>query len=277
MRGIGFIGAGSIAEAMIRGVIQKRLLAADRIWVTNARNGFRLQELQRKYRINISEPGDYSSCVEHVDTIVLAFKPKDVMDGLQKLKPCPLARKRIVSVIAGIPTALIETILETPEIPIIRAMPNTSCAVGESATAITRGKWVTEEDMRVVVELFKAVGIVEEVPESDMDAITGLSGSGPAYVYYMIEALVEAGIRVGLERETVKRLVYQTVVGAARMLQEAGEEPAELRQQITSPAGTTAAGIAVLEERKFPQALIDAVCRATERAHELGNVHVNKL
>jgi pyrroline-5-carboxylate reductase len=277
MEKIAFIGAGSIAEAIIKGVIHNKLIPADHIWVTNAQNWLRLKELHTKYGVQPISLDNLNLCLEVVDTIVLAFKPKDVLTGLERLKQYKLEGKRVVSVIAGVPTALIETILDVPNLSVIRAMPNTSCAVGESATAVTRGSFVSDADLNAVIDLFEAVGIVEEVPEQDMDAITGLSGSGPAYVYYMIEALVEAGVKVGLERETVKRLVYQTVVGAARMLQEADEEPAVLRKHITSPAGTTAAGIAVLSERGFPEAVIEAVCKATDRAHELGLVHQQSM
>ncbi|UOF90233.1 pyrroline-5-carboxylate reductase [Fodinisporobacter ferrooxydans] len=276
MKQVGFIGAGSIAEAMIKGVIQNQLLQPEDIWVTNAANQARLLGLQTKYDVNITSPGDLSF-VEHADVIVLAFKPKDIMNGLERLKPFNLKGKCIVSVIAGVPTRLIEDTLNEAELSVIRTMPNTSCAVGESATAITPGRWVKNQDLINIRRLFEAVGIVEEVEESHMDAITGLSGSGPAYVYYMIEALVEAGVKTGLEKEIVQRLVYQTVVGAARMLQEAEEDPAALREHITSPAGTTAAGIAVLAERNFPQAIVDAVCKATDRAHELGLVYQSEL
>ena len=273
MKQIGFIGAGSIAEAMIKGMLQKKVAKPEHIFVTNHANQARLEQLQRDYNIQICSKAELGFMIDQIETIVLAFKPKDLVPGLAQLKECNLEGKCIVSVLAGVPTKLIEDELQVKGLSVIRAMPNTSSAVGESATALTRGRFVREVDFQHVVEMFQAVGLVEEVQEVQMDAITGLSGSGPAYVYYMIEALVDAGIQLGLEKEMAKRLVYQTVVGAARMLQEASEEPAELRRQITSPNGTTMAGISILSNLNFQQSIIEAVWKACERSKELGEIH----
>lgn len=263
-----FIGAGSMAEAMIAGLLKKGMAEAGQIMVINRQNRARLAYLNREYGVQI--PENKGDAVVQSDIVILAAKPKDIPDALTQWGPMIRPDQLVISVAAGISTAFIERHLKEGT-AVIRSMPNTSCTIGLSATAICRGRWATHEHMESAHRLFQAIGIVVEVPEEAMDTVTGLSGSGPAYIYYMVEAMQQAGVEAGLKADIARQLTLQTLLGAAHMLIETEEEPAELRRKVTSPGGTTLAGLETLRQYQFEKAVQSAIFRAKERSKELGD------
>lgn len=269
---IGFLGAGSIAEAMLSGICNKQLIEPARMAVTNYQDAERLLALQDRFGVRpcLTNP----ALIEVSDTIILAIKPKDAKDVCMGLRGLITREHLVISVVAGVSTSLIQSWLDV-DCPIIRTMPNTSSAIGLSATGMTAGEHATEEHLALASEIFSSIGTVYIVPETEMDIITGLSGSGPAYVYYLVEAMVEAGTRAGLSAEMSRQLTLQTVLGAAHMLQHAEDPPAVLRRKVTSPGGTTQAGLEVLESYRFQEGMVAAILRAAERAREMGQEHEN--
>ncbi|MGB9868081.1 MAG: pyrroline-5-carboxylate reductase [Bacillota bacterium] len=270
MKSVGFIGAGAMAESLISGIIGAGFCKPEQIWVTNRSNAERLKQLRQKWGVN-TVPGK-AELLRNSHVVVVAVKPKDVAVALQEMRPYVRQNggpdQLIISVAAGIPIASLERALPSGT-PVIRAMPNTSCKVLESATAIARGAHAQDHHMEQAKQLFSCVGKVVEVEENLLDAVTGLSGSGPAYVYLLAEALIEAGLKLGLPQDVTLTLASQTLYGAAKMLRETGESPSTLRKQVTSPNGTTMAALKALEEAGFTSALINAVQKATARAREL--------
>jgi pyrroline-5-carboxylate reductase len=202
------------------------------------------------------------------EVLVLAVKPGDAVAALERCAEVLPDGALVVSIAAGVTLAALEA--AAPGRPIVRAMPNTGALVGKGAAAIAPGRAATELDLEVAERVLGSVGIVVRVPEGQLDAVTGLSGSGPAYVFLVAEALIEAGVLVGLSREVSDQLVRQTVLGAAALLTEGGESPEALRAAVTSPGGTTAAGLQVLESHGVRAALLEAVAAATRRSNELG-------
>jgi pyrroline-5-carboxylate reductase len=265
VRTIGFVGAGNMAQAMIAGILASELVPPERIWVINRSNRERLESVVARYGVRPAR--SKAELCAHADVLVLAVKPRDVPEAVEELQPYVTPRHVLISVVAGLTIGTLEQAF--PEVPVVRTMPNTPTAVREGVTAFALGHWAGEAEARLVRSLFGAVGKVVEVPEPLIDAVTGLSGSGPAYVFFLVESLIEAGVRAGLDPEVTRDLVVQTVFGAARMLRETGEDPAELRRRVTSPGGTTMAGVGVLEERDVRGAVVEAVERATRRAREL--------
>ncbi|TQR35526.1 pyrroline-5-carboxylate reductase [Brevibacillus brevis] len=264
---IGFLGAGSIVEAMLSGIGKKGLIPSERISVTNRNNMERLEQLANNYGVTATQ--DKFDVVRSSDILILAIKPKDAAEALQDLRGVVRSDQLIISVIAGVSTSLIGEWLGA-ECPIIRTMPNTSSAVGLSATGLCANPFVQEEHRELATKLFEAIGTVYEVAEEELDIITGLSGSGPAYIYYLVEAMMGAGAKAGLDREMARQLTLQTVIGAAHMLLDTREEPSILRQKVTSPGGTTQAGLEVLEAYQFQEAVTAAILRAAERSREMG-------
>lgn len=262
-----FLGAGSMSEAMLKGLLATATLPPDRIVLCNRQHLARLHELRDGYGIIPSR--DKLADIATADIVILAVKPFDVTHALAEVHDALSADQLLISVAAGVATAAIEALIPAG-IPVVRAMPNTSSFVQESATAICGGRWAMPEALEIARQLFAAIGTVVAVDEGAMDAVTGLSGSGPAYIYYVAEALLAAGEAVGLPEETSRELLIQTLYGAARMLRETGKGPGELRRQVTSPNGTTMAGIAALDDAEVAAALRRAVARATERAREMG-------
>ncbi|WNC14082.1 pyrroline-5-carboxylate reductase [Brevibacillus brevis] len=264
---IGFLGAGSIVEAMLSGILKEGLVSPDRICVTNRSNTERLDQLSQTYGIHTTH--DKMEVARSADILILAMKPKDAGEGLRELAGVVTPGQLIISVIAGVSTTLIGEWLGV-NCPIIRTMPNTSSAVGLSATGLAANPSVTEEQLKLATSLFEAIGTVYTVAEEELDIVTGLSGSGPAYIYYLVEAMMGAGTTAGLDREMARQLTLQTVIGAATMLRDTREEPALLRKKVTSPGGTTQAGLEVLEAYQFKEAVTSAILRATERSREMG-------
>lgn len=264
---IGFLGAGSIAEAMLSGILKKGLLSAEQILVSNRNNQERLDQLADAYHVQVSQ--DRKLLVDTSDILILAMKPKDAAEALMELRGTVRPGQLIISVIAGVATSLIEEWLGV-QCAIIRTMPNTSSAIGLSATGLACNRFANEEQLQLATRLFESIGTVYTVAEEELDIVTGLSGSGPAYIYYLVEAMVGAGAKAGLCRETARQLTLQTLLGAAHMLLDTSEDPALLRQKVTSPGGTTQAGLEVLQSYQFQEAVTSAILRATERSRELG-------
>lgn len=256
-----------MAEAMVAGLVTSGVTFAPSIVVTNRSRQDRLEALALRWGVRVT--GSKAEVCASSDVVVLATKPADLPLALEQLQGLVTPRHLVISVAAGVPCAVVEQALGAG-VPVVRAMPNTSCHVQESATALARGRWALEEHEQVARTVFGAVGQVVVVPEEWLDAVTGLSGSGPAYVYLLMEALAEAGVEAGLSPEVSLLLTRQTVLGAARMVLETGEDPALLRKKVTSPNGTTMAALKVLEEMGFVSALREAVRRAAARAREMG-------
>ncbi|MCR4430240.1 MAG: pyrroline-5-carboxylate reductase [Tepidanaerobacteraceae bacterium] len=263
---LGIIGAGAMAEALLAGVLSCGLLYPENVYVINRKNDERLKFLKETYGVNVTR--QYSEVFSCCDNIIIAVKPKDMADLIGKIREFVSEKHIIISVAAGISTSFIESRLEK-KIRVVRAMPNTSCQVKASATAIAQGAYSDEHSISVARELFSSVGKVVIVDEKALDAVTGLSGSGPAYVYLMLEALTEAGISAGLAKEISEQLAVQTVFGAAKMALESGEAPVHLRRKVTSPGGTTMAGIKTLQQMGFTASIVEAVRNAAERSRQL--------
>jgi len=262
-----FLGTGSIAEALVKGILSARLLPAQRITLSTRKNIQRLYYLSATYAVNACE--DKKAGIDEADIVVLAVKPIDMVMALQEVDTAISSEHLVISVAAGVSTSTIESLLRG-NVPVIRAMPNTSSFVQASATAISRGRWTTTVQLEMAQQIFSAIGSSVVVDEPLLDAVTGLSGTGPAYFYYLVEALMEAGVSCGLPEGTCRELLLQTLEGAAKMLKETGKAPAELRRQVTSPNGTTVAAMNVLEEGGVRNLLVRAVRRATDRAAEMG-------
>lgn len=266
---IAFIGAGSMAEALIRGLIHANVIAAERI-IGTGRRPERLRVLQEQYGIQTST--DNVQAVQDADVVVLSVKPQILPQILTEVAESIHPEALVISVAAGIPLKVIERALG-PHARVCRSMPNTPAIVGAGATAFAAGTHVTEAQLGQVRALFEAVGVVTQLDETLLDAVTGLSGSGPAYVFMIIEALADAGVKVGLPRWEAQRLAAQTVLGAAQLLIETGEHPGVLKDRVTSPGGTAIAGLHTLEEGGLRTTLINAVVAATSRSAELGKAH----
>jgi pyrroline-5-carboxylate reductase len=262
---IAFVGGGQMAEALIGGMLSAKLCEPDRIWAADPSTG-RLDHLKKKYGIQIGGPN--REAASWGDIVVLAVKPH-VLDGVLKEIGGELATALLVSVVAGAPIRRIADACGK-HARVIRAMPNTPALVGAGMTALAIGPQVTEDDVACVRQIFESVGRVVPVEERLMDAVTGLSGSGPAYVFLAIEALTDGGVKVGLPRDIAGLLAAQTVLGAARMVLETGQHPARLKDQVASPGGTTIAGLHRLEQGGLRATLIDAIEAATKRSQELG-------
>lgn len=262
---IGLIGAGNMAGALAKGWIGAGLLKPSQISACDVDAG-RLNTLAAE--AGITALGSGAEIAQHCDVVLVATKPPVVVDALQELRSELKPGQLVVSIAAGVALAAIEQALPA-NMAAIRVMPSTPCLVGAGASAYSRGRSATPDQAALVGKLFNAVGLALEVPESLLDAVTGLSGSGPAYVFIMIEALADGGVRAGLDRPSAMQLAAQTVLGSARMVLETGEHPGRLKDQVASPAGTTIAGIGVLESRGFRGALMDAVAAAAARSAEL--------
>lgn len=265
---IGFIGAGNMATALIKGVVKAGLLEPDFITAGDV-DIEKLESLKNEYGINVVFK-ENQKIISECGIIILAVKPQIFEKILKEIAPKLNMSKLVISIAAGITTEYIEKIVNK-ELKIVRAMPNTPALILEGATAIAPGDHATEDDMKIAHEIFKAVGKVAEVDESQMDAVTGLSGSGPAYIFMIIEALSDAGVKMGLSRSVAMKLAAQTVMGAAKLQIETDMHPGRLKDMVTSPGGTAIAGIHTLEQGGLRTTLINAVESATKRSIELGN------
>ncbi|MBP1156239.1 MULTISPECIES: pyrroline-5-carboxylate reductase [unclassified Paenibacillus] len=268
---ITFVGAGSMAEAIIRGLITKGGVHGENIFVMNRTNHARLEELRERYGVRYSViESEKEDAIRSGHIVVLAFKPKDAAEGLIGIKHLLSAEQLLISVIAGLTTDTMKELLGGADYSIVRTMPNTSSTIGLGATGISFSSHVSPEGRQIAIQMFESTGVVSVVEEPLLDTITGVSGSGPAYIYYMMEAMIQGGIQGGLAPEEARRLTVQTVLGAASMVEATGENPSDLRLKVTSPNGTTQAALETLDSHGFPEAVTKAVLRAAERAGEMG-------
>ena len=271
-KNLGFIGAGNMAEALIRGLIGTGAALPDEIYASDRR----LDRLEELHRIHGIRTGDNVAVVTACEVVILSVKPQVMDKVLMEIAPAVTKGKLIVSIAAGVPIEAIERRLNPPA-RIIRTMPNTPALVGAGATALAAGEHATQQDLEVAEKIFNSVGKSVVLDEVLLDAVTGLSGSGPAYVFLIIEALSDAGVKVGLSRHNAQALAAQTVLGSAKLLLETGEHPGMLKDRVTSPGGTAIAGLHTLEAGGLRTTLINAVEAATRRSKELGEEFLKKL
>ena len=262
---IAILGAGKMGEAVISGLLRAGRNPSDVVVVV--RRSARADELRDTYGVAAQSAAD---AVKTAETLVIAVKPQDMSVLLDEIAPHVPADRLVISVAAGIPTALIERRLGA-EIPVVRVMSNTPVHVDEAMSVISAGRYAGEDHLRRAEELLRPVGKVLRIPESQQDAATALSGSGPAYVYFLVEAMVDAGILLGIPRATDLEMVNQAVYGAARMLRDSGEHPVILREAVTSPGGTTISAIRELERHGVRAAFLEAIESARDRGAELGS------
>lgn len=263
---VGFIGAGAMAEALIKSILQRGLVQAAKVWASDVSQD-RGRFLTNKYGINFLE--DNKDLVKNADIVISAVKPVIMDSILSEVSPYVTPKQLHISIAAGISLGFIER--HFPEgIPVVRVMPNTPSLIGAGASAYTLGKNAGPREEKIVKEILDCAGVSVKVPEHLMNAVTGLSGSGPAYVFLILESLIDGGVKAGLPRDTASILATQTLLGAAKLVQETGDHPARLKDMVTTPGGTTMAGLHVLEQGKIRATLMDAVLAAARRADELG-------
>lgn len=268
MAKLAIVGGGKMGEALAGGLVRAGWNAGD-VSVCE-QHPSRCDELTATYAV--AATSDLAEAVKGAQTIVLAVKPQDFDTVLSQLSPVIEPGTLVVSIAAGITTRFIESRLPAG-IAVVRAMPNTPALLGEGVTAIAAGEHAGDPDMTSADEILSCVGRVVHLAEKHLDAVTGVSGTGPAYVFFLAESLVEAAVGVGLPRDVATELSIQTILGAARMLSETGRHPIVLREEVTSPNGTTVAAMRVLEREGVRSAFLDAVRAATERSHQLAAEH----
>lgn len=266
---IALIGAGNIGRALIGGMLSAHEFAPEQIRATR-RNPAALADLQAQFP-GLQTSTDNLAAVAGASVVVLAVKPQMAVEVIEQIRDAVTPETLVVSVLAGLTTDAIAAAFGQP-LPVVRTMPNTPMLVDEGATAITAGAHATDDHLRIVRQMFEAVGKVEAVPEYLMDAVTGLSGSGPAYVYMVIEALTDGGVKQGIPRPVALRLAAQTVFGAAKLVIDTGKHPAILRDEVTTPGGTAIAAVADLESHGLRTMLINAVATATARSEALSKL-----
>ncbi len=264
IRKIAFIGGGNMAEAIMRGLLREDVGVGICVAEINPR---RRDELSAHFP-HVRVVADAAEAAQWGEVIVLAIKPQQAEGALDLIEPFITPQNLVISIMAGIPTSKIEANL-VPGCRIIRAMPNTAALIGAGATAVCPGRKTTSDDLDLARQIFALIGIAVVVEEKLMDAVTGLSGSGPAYVFTFIEALSDAGVKNGLPRDIAAQLAAQTVLGAARMVVETGEHPTLLKEKVTSPGGTTIAALHALENGSFRGVVMNAVEAACLKSKEL--------
>jgi pyrroline-5-carboxylate reductase len=262
---IAILGAGKMGEALVSGLLRAGRSPSDVVVVV--RRSARADQLRETYGVLALSAAE---AAKNADTLVIAVKPQDMGVLLDEIAPHVPADRLVISVAAGIPTSRIERRLDA-DVPVVRVMSNTPVHVDEAMSVISAGRYAGEEHLRRAEELLRPVGKVLRIPESQQDAATALSGSGPAYVYFLVEAMVDAGILLGIPRSTALEMVKQAVYGAARMLVDKGEHPVILREDVTSPGGTTISAIRELERHGVRAAFLAAIEAARDRGAELGS------
>jgi len=262
---LAILGGGKIGEALLSGLLRGGTLRVDDIVVVEKHEP-RAAELREKYGVATV---DVAKAAAHADTILIAVKPQDIGALLAELDDQVGSRHTVVSVAAGITTARIEGALPS-DVAVVRCMPNTPALVDQAITAISPGQHADDDHLAIAERLLSAVGRVVRVPETQLDAVTALSGSGPAYFFFLVEAMIDAGILLGLPRALAAELIVQTAIGSSIMLRDSGEHPVQLREAVTSPGGTTIAAIRELENHGVRAALLAAIEAACLRSRELG-------
>jgi len=271
MTSLSFIGAGNMAEAMIRGLLRGNVFAPGDV-VASAPRAERMRELAEAYGIRTTTNNREAATAR---IVVLSVKPQILSKVLDEIADAIDAEALVISIAAGVPVAAIQARLPGGT-RVVRAMPNTPALVDAGATAIAGGEHARESDLDDAKKIFDAVGITVVLDESLLDAVTGLSGSGPAYVFLILEALSDAGVKVGLSRRTAQLLAAQTVLGSAKLLLETNEHPGRLKDMVTSPGGTAITGLHTLEHGGVRTTLMNAVEAATRRSRELGEALLRK-
>lgn len=265
---IGVIGSGNMGGALVGGLINMKRTTPGKVIVSDV-NLAHLEKFQKNWGVKVTTSN--SEVVEFAEILVLCVKPQILKSVLTEIKHLIRPKMLLISIAAGVPTSLITRWIEQKN-SVVRVMPNIAAMVGQSATAICLGKFANGEQGKLAQKIFESIGLVQFVNENQMDAITGLSGSGPAYIYMIIEALTDAGVKMGLSREVALPLAIQTLLGSAKLIQETGQHPAVLRDQVTTPGGTAIAAIHDLETHGLRSMLISAVMAATKRSEELGEI-----
>jgi pyrroline-5-carboxylate reductase len=266
-----FLGSGNMGEALVSGLVQSGSARPENIVCTDVREE-RLEELRTRYGVKTS--ADNLEAVRASEIVIYAVKPQLMAEVLKETAELLDMSKLVVSIAAGVPLRAIESLLQK-ELRLIRVMPNIAASVKESATALSAGRHARREDVELAMSIFNSVGKTVFLRENYlMDAITGLSGSGPAYIFIIVDALADAGVKMGLARKDAQYLAAQTVLGAAKMLMETREHPGQLKDRVTSPGGTAIAGIHTLEKGGLRTTLINAVEAATLRSKELGEMMI---
>lgn len=263
---LGFLGTGNMAEALIKGLLAAGVLSPERLWGSDPRR-VRCDEMHSRYGIHATQ--DNAEVVGHSDILVLSIKPQILPAVCAEIAPRLRPGSLVISIAAGVPVAVIERLLP-PGTRVVRTMPNTPALVGAGATAIAAGGHATPEDLAIARRIFDSVGMSVVLDEEQLDAVTGLSGSGPAYIFLIIEALSDAGVKVGLSRYNALSLAAHTVLGSAKLLIDTGAHPGHLKDMVTSPGGTAIAGLHTLEAGGLRTTLMNAVESATRRSRELG-------
>jgi len=257
---LGLIGCGQMARALLGGFAGRGLLREITLYDIEPAKARGLAE---DYGARVADSG--YTLAKDADIVIVAVKPPQVKTVLKEIAPVLNADKVLISVAAGVALASIREII-APDIPVVRVMPNVPCLIGQGVSGLSFGGSLADDKRRLIIELFSAVGLVEVIPEEYMDAVTAVSGSGPAFVFLVAEALTDAAVDIGLPRDIARRLVNQTLTGSSLMMQETGEHPAILRERVTSPGGTTIAGLRALERGGVRAAFFDAVREAYNRA-----------
>lgn len=265
---LGVIGSGNMAEAIVRGVLRSGLLQPSQIIAADV-SAQRRELFSRE--LNILAVAEAADVARQSQTILLSVKPQQMQTVLASLAPVMQPQTLIVSIAAGISTACIEKSLgqENPW-RVVRTMPNTPMLVGEGMVGMAAGKYATADDLAVVRRIFESAAAVVEVTEDKIDAVTALSGSGPAYFFFLVEQMVRAGTEMGLTPQQAHTLATKTALGASKMLTTSSDSPQELRRKVTSPGGTTHAAITYMEEHNWPAIIVDALKAAQRRSKELG-------
>jgi pyrroline-5-carboxylate reductase len=268
---IAVIGAGHMGGALIGGMLRSKLTSPKRL-IAARRSEQALEELRRKWGIHALS--DNVKAVEKADIVILSVKPQMSGAALAGIAPAIRRDHLVISVMAGITTETINRRLKAA-CPVVRAMPNTPVLVDAGATAIAAGAHAGQRDLALAEAIFNSVGVTATVPEAAMDAVTGLSGSGPVYLFMVIEAMIDGGVKMGLPRATARMLAAQTVFGAAKLVLETGKHPAVLKDEVTTPGGTAINAIHVLEAKGLRSVLIDAIATATLRSQELSRLYAD--
>jgi pyrroline-5-carboxylate reductase len=263
------VGGGNMGEALVAGLIRSGHWKPSQIMVCDVRHD-QLAQLQLRYKVQACADNRWAA--REGDILLLAVKPQHMAHVLKEIGPIVRSSQLVLSIAAGIPTKYIESFL-AKGVPVIRIMPNTPALVSEGAAAIARGRWAKATHEKTVQSIFETVGTVVTVREKDMDAVTALSGSGPAYLFYLAEAMQEAGAKMGLAPHVAESLVRQTLKGAGSLLLKSHEEARTLRQRVTSPGGTTEAAVKILEKKGVRSSITAAIQRAQRRSRELAKAY----
>jgi len=262
---VAVLGAGKMGGILVKALLEKKLLSP-KLTTATVQHEERAAALSKKLGIHVGT--DNVAAAKKADIVLVCLKPQAVSGVMEEIRASARPEQLVISVAASVPTAAIENALGG-KVPVVRAMPNTPCAIGQGMTALCKGAHAGAQHLEIASELFRVVGRTVVVDEKHMDAVTGLSASGPAYIYIILESLAEAGVKVGLPRDVATLLAAQTALGAAAVVLETGDHPALLKDAVTTPAGCTIDGIMELEEGKLRVTLIKAVVKAAQRAKEL--------